>query len=68
MKEYLKILAIFLYVAITIITCSAVWNSKPGAFISIVAVILMAVNGYIAYRYGKELEFTKKDDIPFDKE
>lgn len=53
MKDYkfwLKILAIFAYVIINVITCSAVWNSAPGPFISVVAVILLVVDGFIAYK------------------
>lgn len=53
MKDYkfwLKILAVFAYVIINVITCSAVWNSAPGTFISIVALILFAVDGFIAYK------------------
>ena len=53
MKDYkfwLKVVAIFAYVLINIITCSAVWNSKSGAFISIVALVLFAVDGFIAYK------------------
>lgn len=61
MKEYLKPLAVALYVLVTIITCAAVWNSKPGAFISIIAAVLLAVNGYIAYGAAKGLK-TNKDN------
>ena len=53
MKDYkfwLKVVAIFAYVLINIITCSAVWNSAPGLFISVVALILFAVDGFIAYK------------------
>ena len=53
---WLKVLALFAYGMITIITCAAVWNSFPGAFISTVAAILMAVNGYIIYRKATRLK------------
>ena len=55
MKKFLESLALVLYELITIATCAAVWNSRPGAFISIVAVVLFATNGYIIYRKAKKL-------------
>ena len=54
--RWLKILAIVAYAFATIITCSAVWNSKPGAFISVVALALFATNGYVIYRKVKALK------------
>lgn len=62
MKEYLKIVILFLYALATIMTCAAVWNSRPGAFISIVAVLLLLANGYVIYRGAKGLNLTKKND------
>ena len=53
MKDYkfwLKILALVAYAIATIITCSAVWNSAPGPFISVVAIVLLVVDGFIAYK------------------
>lgn len=58
MKDYTKSILVALYAIVTIITCAAVWNSKPGAFIAIVAVLLLGANGYVAYRFLKE----KKDE------
>jgi len=54
--RWLKILAIVAYALITVITCSAVWNSRPGAFISVVALALFATNGYVIYRKVKALK------------
>jgi len=59
--KWLKILAIIAYAIATIITCSAVWNSKPDVFISLVALALFAVNGYIVYRKAKALKDKPKE-------
>lgn len=59
MKDYkflLKVLAIFAYALVNIITCSAVWNSAPGAFISVVALVLLLADGYVVYRAVKEIK------------
>ena len=59
MKDYkfwLKVLSLVAYAIATIITCSAVWNSAPGAFISLVALALFGVNGYVIYRKAKALK------------
>lgn len=55
-KLGLKVLVIFLYAMCNIITCSAVWNSRPGAFISIVAAVLLAANGVITYYAVKTIK------------
>ncbi len=57
---WLEIFALFIYGLLTIITCSAVWNSRPGAFISIVALALFGVNGYIIVR--KAMKLSKDND------
>ena len=49
LKYGLKVLAIFLYAIINIITFAAVLNSAPGAFISIVSTVLLAANCCITY-------------------
>lgn len=49
-KKTIEVAALVLYVFATIITCAAVWNSSPGAFISIVAAALFVANGFIIYR------------------
>lgn len=55
MKDFPKVLALFAYGIITIMTCSAVWSSKPGVFLSIVAGALFATNAYIIAREGIKL-------------
>lgn len=62
MKEYIKILLLFIYALVTIATCAAVWNSKPDVSISIVAAILLLANGYLIYRGAKGINLTKKDE------
>ena len=59
---WLKVLALFAYALITIITCAAVWNTAPGAFISLVAVALFATNGYIIYRKATKLKIPTKTE------
>lgn len=54
-----KILALFAYALITIITCSAVWNAGVGAFLSVVAFALLASNGYVIYNEVKKLKEDK---------
>ena len=54
--RWLKILAIVAYALATIVTCSAVWNSRPGATISLVALALFVTNGYIVYRKARLLK------------
>lgn len=51
-----KILAVFAYALVTIITCSAVWNAGVGGFLSAVAFVLLASNGYVIYRAVKKLK------------
>jgi hypothetical protein len=52
---YAKVLALLIYAMMTIMTCSAVWSSKPGVFLSIVAGALFATNAYIIAREGIKL-------------
>ena len=54
--RWLKILALVAYAFATIITCSAVWNAKAGAFPSVVALALFVTNGYIVYRKARLLK------------
>lgn len=51
-----KVLPLVIYAIITIMTCSAVWNSRPGAFLSVVALATMAANGYVIYKEAKKIK------------
>lgn len=53
---FLKVLALVIYGLATIATCSVVWNTKSGPFLSVVAVILLLANGFVIYRGAKALE------------
>ena len=53
---FAKVLSLVLYAMITIATCAAAWNGRPGTTISIAAGILLAVNGYVIYRKVKKLK------------
>lgn len=53
---WLKVLALFIYAALTIATCAAVWNSGQGATLYVIAGILFCVNGYIIYRKATKLK------------
>ena len=59
LEKGLKVLAIFVYALITIITCAAVWNAGVGAFLSVVAFALLASNGYMIYNEVKKLKEDK---------
>ena len=59
LEKGLKVLAIFVYALITIITCAAVWNAGGGAFLSVVAFALLASNGYMIYNEVKKLKEDK---------
>lgn len=54
--KWLKVMALTLYGVATAMTCSVVWNSKPGVFLSVVAGLLMAANAYVIYRGAKNLK------------
>jgi len=57
---FLKALALFLWAMIVIITCSAVWNSKPSVFIGIVAGLCFAINGFCIYWCARRI--SKRDE------
>lgn len=59
LEKGLKVLAVFVYALITIITCAAVWNAGVGAFLSVVAFALLASNGYMIYNEVKKLKEDK---------
>lgn len=54
----LRVLALFIYGFISVVTCATVWNSRPGVFLSVVAGVLLATNGYVIYR--KAMALAKK--------
>lgn len=56
LEKGLKVLAVFVYALITIITCAAVWNAGVGAFLSITALVLLVLNGYVIYNEVKKIK------------
>lgn len=60
-KKILRIATIvllFLNAIAVIATCAAVWNSKQGAFPSICAIVVFAVNAWGIYRNARNLKWT----------
>lgn len=53
-----SIVLMFLYAIAVIATCAAVWNSKQGAFPSICAIVVFAVNAWCIYRNARNLKWT----------
>lgn len=54
-----KIVCLFLYGLLTIITCAGVWNYNPEGFVKVCAGLLFAANGISIYCLAKKL---KKED------
>ena len=54
-NKFLFILSLFIWGLIAIATSAAVWNSKPGAFLSIVAALNLAINAWGIYKQIKKL-------------
>ena len=54
LNKTIVVISLFLWGLIAIITSSAVWNSKPGAFLSIVAALNLAINGWCIYLKAKK--------------
>lgn len=48
-------LAVFLYASLTIGTVATALNSHPGAFLTVVSVLLLVCNGVICYLAGKKI-------------
>ena len=46
---FAKVLALFIWAMVAIITSSAVWNSKPATFIGIVAGLNLIINGVLIF-------------------
>lgn len=51
----LRTALLFLYGFITVVVCSAIWNSGQKVFISVVAALLLGANAYVIYRKAKAL-------------
>ncbi len=54
-----KIVCLYLYAMLTIITCAGVWNYNPEGFVKVCAGFLFAANGLSIYCLAKKL---KKED------
>lgn len=57
----LKTLALFLYGFVSVVVCAGLWNARPGVFLSVLAGILLAANGYVIYRKAKALAAAVKE-------
>ena len=63
MKNFLKTLVIFIWASIAIGTTATALNATPGAFLSIVSVLNLAVNGFAIYKVAKgEWKFKKEEE------
>ena len=54
--KFFYVLALFVWALIAIATSAAVWNSKPGAFLSVVAALNLVINGLVIYGKAKKLQ------------
>ncbi len=64
-KKILRIASIallFLNAIAVIATCAAVWNSHQGAFPSLCAIVVFAVNGWCIYSNAKVLKDASKKE------
>lgn len=61
-KFLLLTAALFFYGIITVVTCAAVWNSKPTAVVAVVAGLLLAANGYAIYRKAMAMKKTIEEN------
>lgn len=57
----LKMIAIFMWMVLTVITCVGVWNYNPEGFVKWCALALAVCNGVIAVKYYLRL---KADNQP----
>lgn len=55
-NKFFYVLALFVWGLIAIATSAAVWNSKPGAFLAVVAALNLAINGLCIYRQATKLK------------
>lgn len=55
-RKPILVAALFIWALIAIATSAAVWNSKPGAFLSVVAALNLAINGLCIYRQATKLK------------
>lgn len=54
--KFIYVLALFIWGLVAIATSAAVWNSKPGAFLSVVAGLNLIINGLCIYGRAKKLQ------------
>jgi len=59
--EFLKVVALFVWGGIAIITSAAVWNSHPAPFVGIVAALALLLHGVCIYAVARELLNRKKE-------
>ena len=55
-RKPILVAALVIWGLIAIATSCAVWNSKPGAFLSVVAALNLAINGFCIYRQATKLK------------
>lgn len=60
-RLFLMVLCLFLWAMVTIITCSAVWNSHPTTFIGIVAGISFVINGVCIYFAARQIAKSERE-------
>lgn len=54
-RQFLQMLAVFVYASLTIGTVATALNSKPGAFLTVVSLLTLVCNGVICYLAGKKI-------------
>ena len=59
----IKMLALVLYIILTIITCAGVWNYNPEGFVKWCAFALAICNGILSVKYFLRLRKEYKDYI-----
>lgn len=50
-----KVLAVFAYAMLTIITCAGVWNHNPEPFVKWCAGFLFACNAFAIYKLARKV-------------
>ena len=58
----LKVVALVLFIGLTIITCAGVWNYNPEGFVKWCALALAICNGYLAVKYYLKIK-KEYDDV-----
>lgn len=54
-RQFLQMLAVFIYGSLTIGTVATALNSKPGAFLTVVSLLMAVCNAVICYLVGKKI-------------